>query len=287
MTEISVIIPAFNRAHTLARALDSVLAQNHPVIEIIVVDDGSSDDTLELLEHGYPQVTVILQDNKGVSAARNAGIKAASGDWIALLDSDDEWLPGKLEAQVRTLQAQADIRLCHSDEIWMRNGRRVNPMRKHQKIGGWIYQQCLPLCVISPSSTLIHQSVFNECGLFDESLPACEDYDMWLRICSQIPVAYVDEKLIKKYGGHDDQLSQRYWGMDRFRVQALQKILEAGKLTDEYRLATTEMLLYKTRILINGAKKRGNSEMVEYYQVMLDKYEYSQPDNMTHNSQAA
>ncbi|MDH3694039.1 MAG: glycosyltransferase family 2 protein, partial [Gammaproteobacteria bacterium] len=114
MTEISVIIPAFNRAHTLVRALDSVLAQTHRVKEIIIVDDGSSDDTLKLLEHGYPQVTVLSQGNRGVSAARNVGIKAATTDWIALLDSDDEWLSGKLEAQVRALQAQPDKRLCHS-----------------------------------------------------------------------------------------------------------------------------------------------------------------------------
>ncbi len=273
MTQVSVIIPTFNRAHTLARALNSVLAQNHPVKEVIVVDDGSTDHTLELLKDYHSQVTVIAQENCGVSAARNRGIESASSDWIALLDSDDEWLPHKLESQIKTLQSQAGMRLCHSDEIWIRNGRRVNAMHKHEKSGGWIYQKCLPLCVISPSSVLVHRSLFDEFGLFDEALPACEDYDMWLRVCSQLPVAYVDEKLIVKYGGHDGQLSRRYWGMDRFRVQALQKALESGSLNDQDHLATLEMLIHKMQILLNGAEKRGNIDMMSQYQTLLSRYE--------------
>lgn len=280
MSQVSVIIPSFNRTHTIARALDSVLAQTTPVKEIIVVDDGSTDNTLEFLASNYPQVTVISQENRGVSAARNVGIKTASGDWIALLDSDDEWLPDKLEVQLQVLQSQSGMRLCHSDEIWIRNGHRVNPMHKHEKSGGWIYKKCLRLCAISPSSALMHRSLFDEYGLFDELLPACEDYDMWLRICSRMPVVYVDEKLIVKYGGHDDQLSRRYWGMDRFRVQALLKMLEAGTLKCEERNPTVEMLINKVRILINGARKRGNSEMVSHHQAILDNYEGASSGNI-------
>ncbi|MDH3695639.1 MAG: hypothetical protein OER96_13840, partial [Gammaproteobacteria bacterium] len=153
--------------------------------------------------------------------------------------------------------------------------RRVNPMLKHKKSGGWIYQKCLPICAISPSSALIHRSVFDEYGLFDKSLPACEDYDMWLRICSRMPVAYVDEKLIVKYGGHDDQLSKQFWGMDRFRVQALQKILNSEHLADHDRVATVEVLLNKTQILINGAQRRGNTDLVACCQEIFAQYKPS------------
>ena len=111
-------------------------------------------------------------------------------------------------------------------------------MHKHAKAGGWIYTHCLPLCAISPSAVLIHRSIFDCVGLFNEQLPACEDYDLWLRICARFPVHFIPEPLIIKYGGHDDQLSRRYWGMDRFRIQALEDILASGVLTEEHRQAT-------------------------------------------------
>ncbi len=181
MTTISVIIPTYNRAHTLSRALDSVLAQTHPADEVIVIDDGSTDSTVELLQNSYPNVTLIQQQNRGVSAARNSGIRASHSEWVALLDSDDEWLPDKLNKQLALVSQQPEYKIIHSDEIWIRYGVRVNQMKKHIKKGGWIFQDCLPLCAISPSAVMIHRSVFDDVGLFDESLPACEDYDLWLR----------------------------------------------------------------------------------------------------------
>ncbi len=285
--DISVVIPTHNRAQILGRALDSVVGQTYPVKEIIVVDDGSTDDTQELLARCYPQVTIIAQQNRGVSAARNTGIKAARGNWIALLDSDDEWLPEKLDAQAETLGENDEMQFCHTDEIWIRNGRRVNAMHKHQKTGGWIYRHCLPLCAISPSSALMHRSVFDACGLFDESLPACEDYDMWLRVCSRMPVAYVDKKLIAKYGGHDDQLSKRHWGMDRFRVTALQTILHTDLLTDENRKATVNTLIEKIKILINGAEKRGHANTASHYRAILTRYGHSTSDGLPIEGKAA
>ena len=144
----------------------------------------------------------IQQSNAGVSSARNVGIKRASGDWIAFLDSDDEWLPEKLETQMNALYKNPEIKICHTNEIWIRNGTRVNPKKKHEKFGGWIFQKCLPLCCISPSSVIIHKSIFKEIGLFDDSLPACEDYDLWLRITARNPVLYIKDSLLRKYGGH-------------------------------------------------------------------------------------
>lgn len=259
---VSVIIPTYNRRAVLGRALDSVLAQTRPADEIIVVDDGSSDGTVDYVRQQYPDVHCEVQDNQGVSAARNAGIDKAEGDWIALLDSDDAWLPDKLERQLAALGQQPDTPLVHCDEIWIRNGVRVNPMRKHAKSGGDIFLNCLPLCAISPSAALLHRQRLQELGGFDESLPACEDYDLWLRLCSQDSVLYVDEQLVLKYGGHRDQLSRAHWGMDRFRVRALSKLLRSQSLQDRQKAAVRKTLKEKIRILRLGAVKRNNQALL-------------------------
>lgn len=269
---VGVVIPTFNRARSLGRALDSVLAQTLPPRQIIVVDDGSTDTTAALLAD-YPGVTSIYQQNRGVSAARNLGVRQCDCDWIALLDSDDEWLPEKLASQFEALHEQPGHRLVHCDEFWIRNGRRVNPANRHRKQGGWIFEHCLPLCVISPSAAIIHRNLLEKIGGFNEDLPACEDYDLWLRICSRHPVLYVDQPLLRKYGGHADQLSRKHWGMDRFRVQALRNLLDAGTLPETYRPATLESFRGKCRILINGANKRGNQQLAQDYQALLAQYE--------------
>lgn len=273
MSSVSVVIPSFNRVETLQRALASVLAQTRLADEIIVVDDGSTDSTAEMIRNNFPDVVYLFQTNRGVSAARNTGIEHASGEWIALLDSDDEWLPEKLHRQLalleNSLELSDDQKVCHTEEIWVRNGKRVNQMKKHEKAGGWIYQRCLPICAMSPSSIVIHRSVFDEVGLFDENLPACEDYDLWLKICSRYPVAYIEEPLIVKYGGHEDQLSRRYWGMDRFRVKSLLHILNEGRLEGDDLSATRRVLLDKLNILVQGAKKRGNVELLPEYEKIL------------------
>lgn len=269
---VGVVIPTFDRAHTLARALDSVFAQTLPAQQVIVVDDGSTDSTADLVA-GYPGVSYLRQENCGVSAARNLGIRHCGCDWIALLDSDDEWLPEKLRVQFEALAENPGYRLIHCDEIWIRNGRRVNPGDRHRKRGGWIFEYCLPLCVISPSAAVIERSLLIEAGGFNEQLPACEDYDLWLRICSRFPVLYVDRPLLRKYGGHDDQLSRRHWGMDRFRVQALRDLLAAGSLSESDRQAALASLREKCWILVSGARKRGNSDIVAQYEALLAQFE--------------
>ena len=269
--QISVIIPVYNRQSTIERAINSVLAQRLPAQEIIVVDDGSSDATATLVKQ-YSDVTCLQQTNQGVSAARNAGIRAASSEWIALLDSDDEWLPEKLSEQHKALQQQgnsAEALICHCDEIWIRNGKRVNPMKKHAKTGGEIYPNCLPLCVISPSAVMIHKQVFETIGLFDTDLPACEDYDMWLRVCARLPVLYVDKPLLKKYGGHSDQLSHKYPAMDRFRIRALEKIIRTGSLSPEHLQMTLDQLRTKFRIYQQGAIKHDNIAEAENMQQQI------------------
>jgi len=269
---ISVVIPTHNRAKLLERALHSVQQQTHAPYEVIVVNDGSEDQTRQLVEQKFPHYRHLYQPNRGVSSARNLGILAARGDWIAFLDSDDEWLPGKLEAQRQQLSGSPDLRISHTEEIWIRNGVRVNQMNKHKKSGGHIFQRCLPLCVISPSSVMIHRSIFDSVGLFDESLPACEDYDLWLRICARYPVDFVEQPQIIKYGGHQDQLSRRHWGMDRFRVQALEKIINSRIIEGEALDAAKAMLCRKARILANGAAKRGKHEEAARYRQLAHAY---------------
>jgi glycosyltransferase involved in cell wall biosynthesis len=271
--DISVIIPTHDRAHTLERALGSVFGQTHAPAEVLVVDDGSTDDTEGLIRTEYPHCHYVHQDNRGVSHARNQGIRLSRCAWVAFLDSDDEWLPDKLAAQVQALSEHPDHRICHTEEIWIRNGVRVNAMKKHAKNGGHIFRQCLPLCVISPSSVMIQRSLFDEIGLFDESLPACEDYDLWLRICARHPVLFLEKPMIVKHGGHRDQLSRRYWGMDRFRIQALEKIIDTPGLSPGDRIAVAEMLIHKTGILAQGARKRQHTEPALRYQEKWLKYQ--------------
>jgi glycosyltransferase involved in cell wall biosynthesis len=268
---ISAIIPVYNRVGLLPRAIDSILSQTVPVDEIIVVDDGSTDNCEGMIKKNYPQIKFIQQTQAGVSAARNAAINQASGKWIAMLDSDDVWLDHKIEAIQTAVSNHPEVHLFHSDEIWIRKGKRVNPMKKHQKRGGYIFQHCLPLCVISPSASVIRKSLFDKVGLFDENLPACEDYDLWLRICSQFPVHYIDEALIQKYGGHEDQLSRQHWGMDRFRIESLIRLLDTTTLEANDRKAAESVLLKKLEIILKGARKHNNQSVLETFGPVLDQ----------------
>lgn len=275
---VSIIIPTYNRIEVLPRALDSVFGQTFSEsFEVIVVDDGSTDGTAELIRRNYPSVHLIKQARRGVSAARNAGIKLAQGDWFAFLDSDDEWLPDKLNRQFHELEASG-LQVCHTQEIWVRNGVRVNQMNKHQKYGGWILKHCLPLCAMSPSSIVLHRAVLqqvssDDLSVFDEALPACEDYDLWLRICSRFEVAYIEQPCVRKYGGHADQLSRQHWGMDRFRVIALEKLLtDSRHLSNEMIELATDMLLTKTNILLTGARKHANFDLIADCEARLARW---------------
>ena len=272
MAFLSIIIPTFDRCEQLSRALNSVFKQTYFDYEVIVIDDGSTDDTVEMVQKNFTQLRYFYQSNKGVSAARNKGLALAQGRWIAFLDSDDEWLPQKLEKQISLLKAKPDYKICHTEEIWVRNGVRVNQMKKHKKTGGWIFPHCLPLCAMSPSSILIHRSVFDSIGNFDTSLPACEDYDLWLRITAKYPVLYMEEPQIKKYGGHDDQLSKKHWGMDRYRIQALQNIIYGGTLNSENKQKAIAMLLKKCKVFQKGALKRGKMDDVQRYQNIINQF---------------
>ena len=274
MLDFSVVVPVYNRSELVRRALDSVLSQTLPPREVIVVDDGSTDDTAEKLRSEYSaSVAVISQKHAGVSYARNKGISACSQEWIAFLDSDDEWCPDKLEKQAEFLVKNVDYLVCHCDEIWIRRKVRVNPKKYHAKSGGWIFPRCLPLCVISPSAVVINRAVFSDVGMFDEQMPVCEDYDLWLRITARYPVGFVNEQLVIKHGGHEDQLSQVYPAMDRFRIVALLNLLDADILCSDYRKLTIQTLLEKLTIYSTGTRKRGRQSEAAHYDGLHRKFQ--------------
>jgi glycosyltransferase involved in cell wall biosynthesis len=256
MSNVSVIIPTYNRRDFVREAIASVLAQSYQDFELIVVDDGSTDGTEDVV-HEFPQARYVWQENRGVSSARNAGVALSRGALLAFLDSDDLWQPSKLVAQVAFFDEHPDARICQTEELWLRNGVRVNPRGKHRKPSGDIFAASLHLCLVSPSAVMMRRELFEQMGGFDESLPACEDYDLWLRIAVREPAPLIEEPLVIKRGGHADQLSRRFWGMDRFRVAALCKLLSSGILSVEQRRLTEAVLLSKCRILAAGARKRG------------------------------
>jgi glycosyltransferase involved in cell wall biosynthesis len=273
---ISVIIPTHNRGWIVKEAIDSVLAQDFTDYELIVVDDGSTDKTPDLLDLYEKKIVVVRQKNKGVSAARNKGIATAAGRWIAFLDSDDLWMPKKLSTQVGFFRSHPDALVCQTEEIWIRNGVRVNPKRRHQKYSGMIFERSLELCLVSPSAVMIDRGLFDIVGLFDENLPTCEDYDLWLRISSRYPVFLIDCPLIIKRGGHDDQLS-RPPRQDKYRIQALKKIIESNMLSKAQNRAAIKTLKEKCGIYASGCIKRGRRDEASDYLALANRYIF--PEN--------
>ncbi|MEA3492943.1 MAG: glycosyltransferase [Candidatus Margulisiibacteriota bacterium] len=242
---VSVIIPTHNRPKFTREAIASVKAQTYRDFELIIIDDVMG---------------------RGAAWARNRGAEKANGKYLAFLDSDDLWDKKKLKRQIEYLKKNRRFKACYTDEKWIRNGKHLNQMKKHRKFHGWIFDECLPLCIISASSILMTKELFNSLGGFDESLPVCEDYDLWLRLSLIHPIAFLDEKLITKRGGHPDQLSKKYWGMDRFRIKALGK-LSAEKLNNDQRRLVLGELQKKYQILLSGFWKRKR-----YLQWLLYKY---------------
>ncbi|MBD3418625.1 MAG: glycosyltransferase [Chitinivibrionales bacterium] len=274
MPQVSVIIPVYNRKELLKRAVASVCAQAYRNFELIVVDDASTDG----IKHGelpvssdVPLTWLSRQHHCGVSAARNAGAAASSGAWLSFLDSDDEWHPKKLARQVAWMIAHPSFRICQTREIWIRRGKRVNPPATHIKTAGNLFKQSLQRCMITPSSVLLERSLFTHVGGFNESLPACEDYDLWLRICRTQQIGLVDEYLLTRYGGHCDQLSATIPLLDRFRIRSMLDLLRARQLTPVQQAAVIKQLQRKAAIVANGYRKRGRLAESRNYCRLADK----------------
>ncbi len=258
---VSVVIPTRDRAELVVRAVASVLTQTHAALDVVVVDDGSTDDTAaRLASLGDDRVRVLRHGRvRGVSAARNAGLAVARGGYLALLDSDDEWLPAKIERQLVFLRRHG-LAICQTQEIWMRGGRRVNPGRIHQKTGGYFFERALGRCLVSPSTVLFTRAYWREMGGFDESLPACEDYDLWLRTLVRHPIGLLDEFLTVRHGGRPDQLSAVYVGQDLFRIRSMVRLLRQPDVKDWHKDCIVKELQCKTRHYAQGCLKRDKPE---------------------------
>ena len=272
---VSVIIPTYNRVKFLPACINSVLKQSIPVDEIILVDNNSSDGTVNYIRDKFKMVRVLIERNKGVSFARNLGILNSKNNWVAFLDSDDEWMPDKIQKQIELIKRlNYKVNFIHTNEKWVKNNIILNQKKKHAKKGGYIFQDCLDICKISPSSTLIKKSLFDQYGLFNTKFKVCEDYELWLRFTSKIEIGYINEVLIKKNGGHNDQLSKKYWGIDRYRIKALEKLIVTNNLTIEYKVMAVKKLIEKINILILGAINRKNKRILKMY--IYKKYIWSQ-----------
>lgn len=257
---VAVIIPFFNREDCLARAIESVLRQSYKDFHLYLVDDASTDASLSIakeFEASSSQVSLLISNtNKGVSASRNLVLSTISSEYYALLDSDDEWLSTKLEMQMNALK-ETRLKVCHTEELWIRNGVRVNQMKKHQKFGGWILEHCLEMCKMSPSSIVFHKDVIDKIGIFREDFPVCEDFDLWLKLARYFEVVYLDQALIKKYGGHEDQLSRKFHSMDYWRILSLNEILST-ELEPEMEIKVKKQIHKKGKQLLKGYVKHNN-----------------------------
>ena len=258
---VSVIIPTHTRAGFLAQAIDSVLAQTYTNFELIVVDDGSSDETPALLASYGKELICLHQENRGPAAARNAGISAARHPLLAFLDSDDRFAKNKLALQVASMEAQPEVFISHTQEIWLRNGKHLNQKKRHVKESGDIFARSLELCVVGMSTVMVRRELFDRVGLFDESFPCCEDYELWLRTSSCHHFLLVDAPLTIKHGGRPDQVSVQYkTGMDRFRIRALEKLISSEKLSPDQFLLARRELVRKAVLYGNGCLKHGRLE---------------------------
>jgi len=274
MPAVSVIIPTHNRAHMLKEAIASVLSQAYKDFELVVIDDGSTDDTQALLR-SYTDIRVIAQEHRGVSAARNTGISASRGPLIAFLDSDDLWLPEKLTAQIDFFDTHPEAVICQTEETWVRKGVRVNPRRKHKKPSGMIFEHSVDLCLVSPSAVMMRRALLDQVGFFDETMSACEDYDLWLRVSCRFPIHLIDTPLVIKRGGHSDQLSQQP-SLDRFRIYSLAKILDTSPptgLTPGQRAAANRAIRKKCSIYAAGCLKRNRKEEAREYLELKNRFD--------------
>ena len=271
MEPVTIIIPTYNRASLLSRAIESVLEQSHGNLELIVVDDGSDDNTAEII-NDYGNIIYLYQENMGPAAARNRGIKAAAHELIAFLDSDDWFAAEKLAIQSTAMVENPGCLISHTDEIWYRRGRLLNQKKKHRKFGGDIFVRCLPLCAVSMSTVMMRKKIFERIGLFDESYPCCEDYEFWLRASVEHEFLKIDQPLTLKDGGRADEISFQFrTGMDKFRIKALLKLLSGSNLSEEQRKFAEGELVKKCRIYGNGCLKHGRPDEGRYYLELVDQ----------------
>ena len=258
-----MVIPNFNRQTVMERAVESVLSQTGVSFELLVVDDASEHPPEELYrrlrEEGHR--VLLGQQRRGPGPCRNWGAHQAKGRYLAYLDSDDHWLPGKLARQWESLR-RSGLRIGQVEEIWYRDGVRASPLKVNRAQGGDQYERSLHAVCVSPSSVMLERELFLEMGGFDPQLFVCEDYDLWLRVAARESFDLLAEPLVVKHGGHPDQLSKALPAMDRFRLYALANGLRCAAFGERWPAARQE-LLRKAGILRKGSAKHGTAGAVK------------------------
>ena len=268
MNAIAVIVPVFNRASLAERALRSVRKQSLAAAEFVVVDDGSSEamDALraDVLSGGGRWIT--LPENRGPAAARNAGVAETSSPWITFLDSDDEWASWKLERQLAWHQSHPDMRISQAQDQWFRKGEAILRPSHWQMQEGDLFAESVERCSITPSAVMLHRTIWDELGGFDERFRVCEDYELWLRLTREYPVGLVGgEPFVRRHGGRPDQLSSITPAMDRHRIAALLELLDSGSLSPSQQDHVLRGIKEKATILAAGAAKRGRPGRAAFY----------------------
>jgi glycosyltransferase involved in cell wall biosynthesis len=243
-SDYSVVIPSFNSEFFIKRTLESVLAQTYLPSEIIVVDDGSTDDTAKVVKSYGDNVRYIYQDNAGDGPARNTGIKAAKGDWIAFLDHDDEWLPKKLEIQMKLLSENPFLRWCATNFYKRSQQKRttvVNPqistrdLIQESYFESFFEAACEKRCVYMTSTMVVHRQVFEEVGLFESFWLRCADLDMWWRIAHIYPkIGYIPQPLVTLHIVAQDKTSTRLRLEAKHGTDARKLISKHLRLAEEH-----------------------------------------------------
>lgn len=270
MKGVSVIIPTYNREKLLRRALDSVAGQSYCCDEIVVVDDGSTDNSrsvvMEFKSHCPVPVRYLFQENKGPAAARNLGIRESRYSVLAFLDSDDHWQKKKLALQYSSFAKHSDIMISHTNERWLRRGQHLNQKKKHQPGNGDVFKHCLQLCAVGMSTVMVRKELFEQVGFFNEKYRCCEDYDMWIRTSCRYPFLLVEHPLTIKEGGREDQVSHQYRiGMDKLRITSILELVQGQCLSSEQKQMAYDELRKKCFVYGKGCLKHGKTEEGEKY----------------------
>jgi len=294
MARVSVIVATHNKRDLLLEALESVFHQSYRDFDVIVVDDGSTDGTPvqvfsrfgaqpeaiaalarmnptsirpfshSFVHHGLP-VHYHYYGNRGLSSARNRGIRVARSPLLAFLDHEDAWSPDHLALSAEVHEDDAHPVISYVNECSPKERARARAARRDEPLSGMIFEHVLDASQICISSSMINRVCFNECGFFDENLPACADYDLWLRLCSRYPVVHVPgPQLTRRSVRH--RSSSRAWTWDRYRVYALEKAFQSGHLDPGQRLLVAEEIVRKCERLVDGFTKQTSDERANFYE---------------------
>lgn len=272
---VSVIIPVYNRFEMAKEAVASVIGQTYRDLELIIVDDGSIDMTPLLPTYFADDLRVkyIKLKHSGMPGlVRNKGVDVARGKYIAFLDSDDLWVSGKLESQMKYLAKNPSCKIVHSRETWIRNGKTVSQAGFNHRRFGDIFEDALEKCIVGPSTVLIEKKLYEELGGFRDDLEIAEDYELWLRLCNSNSIGYIDEPLITKRAGHGDQLSEKYGQIEIFRIRGLQNLVEQRYFSPENQKLAEQELAKKCRIYAAGCRKRNKTIEAAIHESIAVKY---------------